>query len=105
MSDERGALTRAELAQVLKDELGISRREAYDLVGSLFEEITAGLERNDAVKLQRLGTFDTRDKTERPGRNLLTGESATIDARRVVTFRASSILKTRISDYAGPGIE
>lgn len=105
MEDDSKALTRADLAQLLKKELGVNQREANDIVASFFDEVTAGLERNDNVKLQRFGTFDTRDKRERPGRNLKTGEVATIAARRVVTFRPSAMLKDRISNYAGPGIE
>ncbi len=105
MEDERTVLTRADLAQVLKQELGINQREANDVVACFFDEVTAGLERNDCVKLARFGTFETRDKSERPGRNLKTGEAATIAARRVVTFRPSTMLKSRILEYAGPGIE
>lgn len=98
-------LTRADLAKLLNDELGLNEREARDIVATFFEEISTGLESNSYVKVQRFGTFATRDKTERPGRNLKTGEVATVSARRVVTFRPSSLLKRRITEYAGPGIE
>lgn len=105
MSENNKTLTRADLAKLLKDELGLNEREARDVVATFFEEIITGLEGNTSVKLQRFGTFGTRDKKERPGRNLKTGEVATVSARRVVTFRPSSMLKERITEYAGPGIE
>ena len=105
MSENNQTLTRADLARLLKDELGLNEREARDVVATFFEEIITGLEGNTSVKMQRFGTFGTRDKKERPGRNLKTGEVATVSARRVVTFRPSSMLKERITEYAGPGIE
>ncbi|MCY3884327.1 MAG: integration host factor subunit alpha [Gammaproteobacteria bacterium] len=105
LSENNQTLTRADLARLLKDELGLNEREARDVVATFFEEIITGLEGNTSVKMQRFGTFGTRDKKERPGRNLKTGEVATVSARRVVTFRPSSMLKERITEYAGPGIE
>ena len=105
MSDDKTAVTRADLTEALLNELGINQREASELVQTFFEEIATGLERNESVKLPRFGTFVVREKNARPGRNLRTGEAVTINARRVVTFRASSTLKDRIAKYVGPGIE
>lgn len=95
------ALTKADMAERLFDELGLNKREAKELVEIFFEEIRAALERNEPVKLSGFGNFDLRDKTERPGRNPKTGEEIPITARRVVTFRPGQKLKQRVEAYAG----
>jgi integration host factor subunit alpha len=96
-----GALTKAELAERLFEELGLNKREAKEVVEQFFEEIRASLESNEQVKLSGFGNFDLRDKKERPGRNPKTGEEIPINARRVVTFRPGQKLKARIESYAG----
>ncbi|WP_027966796.1 integration host factor subunit alpha [Halomonas halocynthiae] len=88
-----GALTKAELAEHLYEELGLSKREAKSMVEFFFEEIRAALRENEQVKLSGFGNFDLRDKSERPGRNPKTGEEIPISARRVVTFRPGQKLK------------
>jgi integration host factor subunit alpha len=95
------ALTKADMAEHLFDELGLNKREAKDIVESFFEEIRASLERGEQVKLSGFGNFDLREKKERPGRNPKTGEEIPITARRVVTFRPGQKLKTRVDAYAG----
>ena len=96
-----GALTKAEMAERLYEELGLNKREAKELVELFFEEIRHALEDNEQVKLSGFGNFDLRDKSQRPGRNPKTGEEIPITARRVVTFRAGHKLKSRVEDYAG----
>ena len=86
-------LTKAELADLLFDKVGLSRRESKDMVESFFEEIRVALEEGDSVKLSGFGNFQLRDKPQRPGRNPKTGEEIPITARRVVTFHASQKLK------------
>lgn len=98
MSD--GALTKADLAEKLYEELGLNKREAKDLVESFFEEIRHALETNEQVKLSGFGNFDLRDKSQRPGRNPKTGEEIPITARRVVTFRPGQKLKARVEAHA-----
>ena len=95
------ALTKAEMAEHLYEELGFNKREAKDLVELFFEEIRNALENNEQVKLSGFGNFDLRDKSERPGRNPKTGEEIPITARRVVTFRPGQKLKARVETYAG----
>ena len=95
------ALTKAEMAEHLHEELGFNKREAKDLVELFFEEIRNALENNEQVKLSGFGNFDLRDKSERPGRNPKTGEEIPITARRVVTFRPGQKLKARVETYAG----
>jgi len=96
-----GALTKAEMAERLFDEMGLNKREAKELVEQFFEEIRLSLENNEQVKLSSFGNFDLRDKRQRPGRNPKTGEEIPIQARRVVTFRPGQKLKSRVEDYAG----
>ncbi len=95
------SLTKADLAEMLYEELGFNKREAKELVELFFEEIRTSLESNEHVKLSGFGNFDLRDKTSRPGRNPKTGEEIPISARRVVTFRPGQKLKARVENYAG----
>jgi integration host factor subunit alpha len=95
------ALTKADMAERLFQELGLNKREAKELVEIFFEEIRLSLETNRQVKLSGFGNFDLRDKGERPGRNPKTGEEIPITARRVVTFRPGQKLKQRVEAYAG----
>jgi integration host factor subunit alpha len=95
------ALTKADMAEHLFDELGLNKREAKDIVEMFFEEIRSALERGEQVKLSGFGNFDLRAKKERPGRNPKTGEEIPITARRVVTFRPGQKLKSRVEAYAG----
>ena len=97
------ALTKAEMAEHLFEELGLNKREAKDMVEMFFEEIRMSLENGRQVKLSGFGNFDLRDKNERPGRNPKTGEEIPITARRVVTFRPGQKLKARVEAYAGTG--
>ena len=96
-----GALTKAEMAERLFDEMGLNKREAKELVDQFFEEVRQSLESNEQVKLSGFGNFDLRNKRERPGRNPKTGEEIPIQARRVVTFRPGQKLKLRVEGYAG----
>ncbi len=95
------ALTKAEMAERLYEELGLNKREAKEIVEMFFEEIRAALESGNQVKLSGFGNFDLRDKNQRPGRNPKTGEEIPISARRVVTFRPGQKLKSRVEAYAG----
>ena len=96
-----GALTKAQMAEKLYEELGLNKREAREIVESFFEEIRAALESGRQVKLSGFGNFDLRDKKERPGRNPKTGEQIPISARRVVTFRPGQKLRAKVEAYAG----
>jgi len=95
------ALTKAEMAECLFDELGLNKREAKELVELFFEEVRDALVRGNHVKLSGFGNFALRDKSPRPGRNPKTGKEIPICARRVVTFRPGQKLKQRVEDYAG----
>jgi integration host factor subunit alpha len=95
------ALTKANMAEKLYEELGLNKREAKEIVEIFFEEIRSALESGNQVKLSGFGNFDLRDKNQRPGRNPKTGEEIPISARRVVTFRPGQKLKARVEAYAG----
>ncbi len=91
------AVTKADLAETLFNELGLNKREAKEFVELFFEKTRQSLEEGVAVKLSGFGNFDVRDKKSRPGRNPKTGEEIPITARRVVTFKASQKLKDRVA--------
>ena len=95
------ALTKASMAEMLFDELGLNKREAKEFVEQFFEEVRGALEKGEDVKLSGFGNFILRSKNERPGRNPKTGEEIPISARRVVTFRPGQKLKARVEAYAG----
>lgn len=95
------ALTKAEMADKLFDQLGLNKREAKDLVEGFFECLRNSLENGKQVKLSGFGNFDLRDKNQRPGRNPKTGEEIPISARRVVTFRPGQKLKAKVDLYSG----
>ena len=92
------ALTKADIAEHLFTQLGMSKREAKDMVEAFFEEIRQALERGEQVKISGFGNFDLREKNQRTGRNPKTGEDIPISARRVVTFRPGQKLKARVEN-------
>ena len=91
-----GALTKADLAEMLFDELGLNKREAKEFVELFFEKIRQALESGETVKLSGFGGFSIREKNSRPGRNPKTGEAVPVCARRVVTYRASQKVKNQV---------
>jgi len=92
------ALTKAEVAEHLYEKVGLSKRDAKDMVEIFFEEIRETLESGEQVKLSGFGNFDLRLKSERPGRNPKTGQDIPISARKVVTFRPGQKLKSRVEN-------
>ena len=96
-------LTKADLADLLFEKVGLNKREAKDMVESFFEEVRRSLESGEGVKLSGFGNFQLRDKPQRPGRNPKTGEEIPITARRVVTFHASQKLKAMVEKNYGGG--
>lgn len=92
------ALTKAQMSEYLFEKLGLSKRDAKEIVELFFEEVRRALENGEQVKLSGFGNFDLRDKNQRPGRNPKTGEDIPITARRVVTFRPGQKLKRRVEN-------
>ena len=95
------ALTKAEMAEALFEELGLNKREAKELVDLFFEEVRMALEDGAQIKLSGFGNFDLRSKNQRPGRNPKTGQEIPISARTVVTFRPGQKLKERVEAFSG----
>ena len=91
-------VTRANLSDAVYQEVGLSRSESAELVDSVLNEISDALVRGEKVKLSSFGSFMIRQKGERVGRNPKTGEEAPILPRRVLIFRASHALKSRINE-------
>jgi integration host factor subunit alpha len=92
-----GTLTRADLTDAVHNALGISRNESSEYIERILEEISGALESGETVKISSFGTFSVRKKKLRMGRNPKTGEEVPITPRRVVTFRASHVLKDQIN--------
>ena len=92
------ALTKAEMAEKLFDEVGLNKREAKEFVDAFFDVLREALEQGRQVKLSGFGVFQVREKRARMGRNPKTGEPAAINPRRVISFRASQIMKSRVHD-------
>jgi integration host factor subunit alpha len=95
---DSSALTKAELSELLFEQVGLNKREAKDLVEAFFDEISNALIRGEQVKVTGFGNFQLRDKLQRPGRNPKTGEEVVIAARRVVTFQPSQKLKGMVGE-------
>ncbi len=91
-------MTRADLTEAVYHEVGLSRSESAELVESVLGEISESLIDGETVKISSFGSFSIRDKAQRVGRNLKTGEAVPILPRRVLVFRASHVLKDRIND-------
>jgi integration host factor subunit alpha len=95
-SMETPTLTKADLAELLFEHLGLNKRESKDMVEAFFDIVHAALVAGDDIKLSGFGNFNIRRKAPRPGRNPRTGESIPIKARNVVTFHASHKLKSQV---------
>ncbi len=95
------ALTKAEMAERLYEDVGLNKREAKEFVDAMFNALREALEAGRQVKLSGFGNFDLRRKNQRPGRNPKTGEEIPISARTVVTFRPGQKLKERVEAYSG----
>jgi integration host factor subunit alpha len=93
---ETPALTKAQLAELLFEQIGLNKRESKDMVDAFFDLVSHSLVDGDDVKITGFGNFQIRTKSPRPGRNPRTGEAIPIAARRVVTFHASQKLKEQI---------
>jgi integration host factor subunit alpha len=94
-------LTKADLAKHLDEQIGLTNREAKEIVEFFFNDICQALIQGKQVKLSGFGNFTLHDKKERPGRNPRTGEEVPVSARRVVTFHCGQKLKARVEKHVG----
>jgi integration host factor subunit alpha len=90
-------VTRAQLAEAVYQEVGLSRNDSAQLVDEILEEVSQALIKGGSVKLSSFGSFQVRSKGERLGRNPKTGKEVPIKPRRVLIFRASHVLKDKIN--------
>ncbi len=90
-------ITRADLAEAIYQELGLSRNESATLVEQVLEEMTEALAKGKSVKISSFGSFSLRQKGERVGRNPKTGVEVPITPRKVLVFKASHVLKDRMN--------
>lgn len=97
---ETPALTKAHLADLLFEQIGLNKRESKDMVDAFFDLLVHNLVAGQDVRISGFGNFQIRTKAARPGRNPRTGELIPIDARRVTTFHASHKLKALIQGDA-----
>jgi len=97
---ETPALTKAQLADLLFEQIGLNKRESKDMIDAFFDLVAQNLVNGNDVKITGFGNFQIRTKAPRPGRNPRTGEAIPIKARRVVTFHASHKLKQQIQDQS-----
>ncbi len=97
-----GTVTRADLAESLYREIGLSRSESAQLVESIINHVIDALIRGETVKLAGFGTFSLRDKNERVGRNPKTGQTVQITSRRVLVFKPSQVLRERVDSSLSP---
>ena len=102
---ETPALTKAHLADLLFEQIGLNKRESKDMVDAFFDLVTNSLVDGTDVKISGFGNFQIRVKAPRPGRNPRTGEAIPIGARRVATFHASAKLKEQIQGGMGDEAE
>ena len=86
-------LTKANIVNLLKDQLGLPKKDCLKIVNAYFEEISKGLEKGEEIKIPKLGNFVVKHKKSRPGRNPKTGEPHKISDRNVVSFKASKKLR------------
>lgn len=98
MMASQTTLTRADLAETLNRNIGLSRSESAQMVESILDHLADALAAGENVKISGFGTFVLRDKSQRIGRNPKTGIEVPIKPRRVLTFRASQSMRDRIAD-------
>jgi integration host factor subunit alpha len=91
------SITRADLADAVYQNVGLSRTESADLVEQVLREICTTLASGENVKLSSFGIFRVRDQDKRIGRNPKTGDEVPIEPRKAVTFSASDVLKAYVN--------
>lgn len=94
-------MTKADIVEHIYERVGFSKKESAELVERVFDIIKNTLARGEKVKISGFGNFVVREKNARKGRNPQTGEEIRLDARRVLTFKPSLVLKTVLNDEAG----
>jgi len=89
-------MTKADIVEKVAEQCGISKKDSIDMVESVFSVLKTTLENGEDIKISGFGKFEVKTKHERKGRNPQTGESIIIDARRILSFKPSNILKNAV---------
>ncbi len=100
MSQEPATITRADIAEAVYEQVGLSRVETATLVEQVLDTLIDGLKQGENVKISSFASFNIRQKTQRIGRNPKTGEEVPIEPRKVISFRASHVLKKAVGAAA-----
>ena len=90
-------MTKADIAEKIHTTTGLSKKESFDMLEAVFSIMKATLESGEHLKISGFGTFEIKQKKDRRGRNPQTGEAIIIEARRILSFKPSSILRTAIN--------
>ena len=90
-------MTKGDIVERVSEKCGVTKKESVDMVESVLNIIKSTLEDGEVIKISGFGKFEVKTKHERRGRNPQTGESITIDARRILTFKPSTILKSAVN--------
>ena len=90
-------MTKADLVESIQTTTGMSKKDSYDMLETVFSLIKDTLESGEKIKVAGFGNFEVREKKDRKGRNPQTGEAITISARRILTFKPSPVLKSAVN--------
>ena len=90
-------MTKADIVDRVFEKVGLTKKESFDVVEEMFALIKDTLEAGEKIKIAGFGNFEVKDKDDRRGRNPQTGEEITIEARRILTFKASAVLKQAVN--------
>lgn len=90
-------MTKADIVERIHEKIGFSKKESSEMVEAVFALMKSTLETGEKLKIAGFGNFEVKQKADRRGRNPQTGETITIEARRILTFKPSQVLKTAIN--------
>jgi integration host factor subunit alpha len=90
-------MTKADIFEKVSDKLGLTKKESAEMVEAVFSLLKSTLETGEKLKIAGFGNFEVKQKADRRGRNPQTGETITIEARRILTFKPSPVLKAAIN--------
>ena len=92
------ALTKIDIVDIINNQMGLSKKDSAELIESVLSILKSTLGAGEKIKIAGFGTFEVKQKNDRRGRNPQTGETIIIDARRILSYKPSNLLKTRINE-------
>ncbi|MBV5340441.1 MAG: integration host factor subunit alpha [Deltaproteobacteria bacterium] len=93
-------MTKADIAEKIQAGTGLSKKECVELMEAVFSIMKSTLESGETLKISGFGSFIVKQKKDRRGRNPQTGEAITIGARRILSFKPSTVLRQAINNGA-----